>query len=315
MSADQTPNTDKNWEWNVAVFSHNEAARIGQCIASIAQAIGRRRALVTLVLNGTTDDSAAIARQAAREHGMPIEIWRIPLGDKSNAIDQFFYKLRAPAELYFSVDGYVTIGRRAFEGLAAGLAGRPGAVAATGIAINGRTMHLSSGDILALGGNLQGQLHALRPAFLDRMVGQGISLPIGLYRGDGLLGSLAAHDLDAIGTQWDTRRVVGVAEATFEIPSLSLFAPRDLRRQFWRKVRQMRGHLENAAIKTVIYRRGFAALPTYADEMIAAYLNDYGVPPTRLADQLFMRLALRQHRAARRPDGAKLVAKRVEFSN
>jgi hypothetical protein len=218
-----------------------------------------------------------------------------------------------PAQLYFSVDGYVTIGPRSFEGLAAGLAGRPTAVAATGIAINGRTMHLSSGDILESGGNLQGQLHALRPGFVDRMVSQGISLPIGLYRGDGLLGSMAAHDLDAIGTQWDTRRVVGVAEATFEIPSLSLFVPRDLRRQFWRKVRQMRGHLENAAIKTVIYRRGFTALPAYADEMISSYLNDYGVPPTRLADQPFMRLALRQHRAARRADAANLTAKRVEF--
>jgi hypothetical protein len=307
MSADQ------NWEWNVAVFSHNEAARIGQCIASIAQAIGSRRALVTVVLNGTTDASAAIAWQAARAHALPIEIYNIPLADKSNAIDQFFYKLRVPARMYFCVDGYVKIGPRSFEGLAAGLAGRPAAVAATGIAINGRTMPISREEILELGGKLQGQLHALRPEFLDRMVTQGISLPIGLYRGDGLLGSMASHDLDAIGTQWDPSRVVGVAEATFEIPSLSPFVPRDLRRQFRRKIRQMRGHLENAAIKTVIYQRGFAALPAYADEMIATYLDQHGVPPTTLPDKPFMLLALRQHRAGRREAAANLTPQRVEF--
>jgi len=313
MSVNPAMNVDQDWEWNVAVFSHNEAARIGQCIASIAQAIGDRRALVTLVLNGTTDDSAAIAWQTARAHALPIEIYTIPYADKSNAIDQFFYRLRVPARMYFCVDGYVKIGPRSFAGLAAGLAARPASVAATGIAINGRTMPISREEILELGGKLQGQLHALRPEFIDRMVAQGISLPIGLYRGDGLLGSMASHDLDAIGTQWDPSRVVGVAEATFEIPTLSPFVPRDLRRQFRRKVRQMRGHLENAAIKTVIYRRGFAALPAYADELIATYLDQHGVPPTRLTDKPFMLLALRQHRAARRAEAANLTPQRVEF--
>ncbi len=313
MSANPATNTNQDWEWNVAVFCQNEAARIGQCIASIAQAIGSRRALVTVVVNGTTDDSAAVAWQAGHAHNLPIEIWRIPHGDKSNAIDQFLYKLRVPAQMYFCVDGYVKIGPRSFEGLAAGLADRPASVAATGIAINGRTMPTSREEILELGGKLQGQLHALRPEFVERMVARGIALPIGLYRGDGLLGSMASHDLDAIGTQWDPGRVVGVAEATFEIPTLSPFVPRDLHRQFRRKIRQMRGHLENAAIKTVIYRRGFAALPAYADEMIATYLGEHGVPPTPLADKPFMLLALRKHRAARRAEPASLTPQRVEF--
>ena len=110
MSVNAANNVGQDWEWNVAVFCQNEAARIGLCIASIAAAIGSRRALVTLVLNGTTDDSAAIAWQAARDLGVPIEIYRIPYGDKSNAIDQFFYRLRVPARLYFCVDGYVKIG-------------------------------------------------------------------------------------------------------------------------------------------------------------------------------------------------------------
>jgi hypothetical protein len=304
---------DQNWEWNIAVFCQNEAARIGQCIASIAAAIGSHRALVTVIVNGSTDDSAAVAWQAARAHGVPIAIWRIPHGDKANAIDQFLYKLRVPAQVYFFVDAYVKIGPRALEGLAASLAARPAAVAATGVAINGRTMLRHTRETLEVGGKLHGQLHALRPEFVDRMVGQGIALPIGLYYGDGLMGSMAAHDLDATGRQWDNGRVVGVAEATYEIPSLSIFAPRDLRRQFRRKIRQMRGRLENAAIKTVIYQHGFAALPTYSDDMIAAYLDRHGVPPTSLVDRFFMRLAVRHHRAAGRADAARLMPELLTF--
>ena len=313
MSANQAKNANQGWEWNEAVFCQNEAARIGQCIASIAQAIGTRRALVTVIVNGSTDDSAAVAWQAARAHAVPIELYRIPHGDKANAIDQFFYTLRVPARMYFCVDGYVKIGPRSLEGMAAGLAARPAAVAATGVAINGRTMHRNTREALEVGGKLHGQLHALRPDFIDRMVGRGISLPIGLYYGDGLLASMAAHDLDATGRQWDNARVVGIAEATYEIPSLSIFVPRDLRRQFRRKVRQMRGRLENAAIKTIVYQRGFTSLPAYADEMIATHLDAYGVPPTRLADKFFMLLALRQHRAARRAEAANLTPQRVQF--
>ena len=286
------------WEWNIAVFCHNEAERVGQCIDSIAAAVGTRRALVTLVMNGTTDNSAAVALQAAQARALPMAIYRIPYGDKANAIDQFLYALRVPAQMYFFVDGYVKIGPRSFEAMQASLTARPTAVAATGVPINGRTMVRDAKEILEVGGRLQGNLHALRPDFIERMIAGNIRLPIDLYRGDGLLGSMAAHDLDAMGKGWENGRIVGVAEATFEIRSMSIFSWRDLRRHFRRKVRQMRGQLENAAIKTIIYRNGFAALPLYADEMIAAYLRDHGVPPVPAVDRLFMRLALRQHSAA-----------------
>jgi hypothetical protein len=87
---------------------------------------------------------------------------------------------------------------------------------------------------------------------------------------------------------------------------LSVLRWRDVRRQFRRKVRQMRGRVENAAVKRLVHERGYPALPRFADDMIADYLLEHDAPMVPVQDRLFMALALRQHLAARRPDEASL---------
>jgi hypothetical protein len=296
-------------EWQVAVFCHNERGRIAACLASIAAAIGQRRGSVTLLLNGSTDGSEAAALAAAA--ALPdVQVFRIPYADKSNAINLFIHDLRAPAGLYIFVDGSVIIGRDAIAATEARLAACPGALAASGVAGNGRTEVRTNRAAVEAGGILRGQFFALRPSFVERIAAAGIRLPIGLYRGDGLLGSMAAHDLDA-STPWENSRLIGVAEAVFTIDALSPFRPSHLRRQFMRKIRQMRGRLENAAIREIIYARGYAALPAYADDMIASYLAAHPLPQVPLADRPFMALALAQHRAAGRPASADLQPTKI----
>jgi len=73
----------------------------------------------------------------------------------------------------------------------------------------------------------------------------------------------------------------------------------------------MRGRLETAAIKDIIYAHGYAALPEHADDMIRAYLSAHGPPPTPLRDRPFMAAALRRVRDARPPDPASLLPHRV----
>lgn len=305
--------TEETLEWQVAVFCHNERGRIAACLTSISAAIGSRRALITVIINGSTDGSEAVARAASAEIGVPVQIFSIPHADKSNAINCFLLdrRLRANADMYYFVDGYVTIARGAFRAMAARLAERPGAMAATGIAANGRTETRSRQATVEVGGMMHGQLYALRPDFIERMVAGGIRLPIGLYRGDGLLGSMAAHDLDALGQPWLNSRLIGVPEATFEIDALSLFRLRDLRRQFRRKVRQTRGRLENEAVKRVIYTSGYAALPSFADDMIRDFLAVHPMPRVPLLDHPFLVLALRHLRTATRPDPESLQPTRV----
>jgi hypothetical protein len=227
--------------WQVAVFCHNERGRIASCLASVAASIGTRPGLITLLLNGSTDGSEAAALAARAGLGVELQIFTIPHADKSNAINVFLHELRTNAGLYAFVDGSVTIGREAIAAAEARLAACPDALAASGVAGNGRTETRTNRAAVERGGILRGQFFALRPAFVERMVAAGIRLPVGLYRGDGLLGSMAAHDLDPPRKPWENGRVIGVAEGEFDIDALSPFRLRDLRRLFARKIRQIRG--------------------------------------------------------------------------
>jgi hypothetical protein len=308
---DATPSTGSTpsgvpWDWNVAVFCRNERSSVVDCIASIADASRDRRALITLIVNGSSDDSAALAQGVAERRGIPIAIFAIAHADKSNAINQFCHRLREPARYYFFIDAYAKIGLGSMAVMEALLVQRPDATAATGVAANGRTMKLDAPRASGGGDRLHGQLHVLRAEFVDRLVARNLRLPIGLYRGDGLVGSMVSHDLDPVRHDWEPKRIAGSAEATFEIPMLSMFRPRDLIRQYHRKVRQMRGRMENLAIRGIIYQNGYEGLPEFADDLVKDWLSRKARPAVSLPDRPFLALAVRQIKAARPLDRASL---------
>jgi glycosyltransferase involved in cell wall biosynthesis len=301
-------------EWQVGVVCQNERARIATCLESISAAIGSRRAIVNLIVNGSSDGSDKVALRVAADLALSIRIFTIGYGDKSHAINCLIHDpdIRVDANLYFFIDGYVRVHPGALEAMQQAVLQNPNSVAATGIAATGRSEPQAHRATLARGGGtLHGQLFALRRSFIDGMVNGALRLPIGLYRGDGLLGSMAAHNLDPLGQRWVNQRVLCVAEALFDIKPLSPFRPRDLRRHLRRKVRQMRGRLENGAIKQVIYRDGYGALPAFADDLIADFLKANGMPGVGWQDRLFMQMALRQHRAAKKPVPEDLTPVRI----
>jgi hypothetical protein len=73
----------------------------------------------------------------------------------------------------------------------------------------------------------------------------------------------------------------------------------------------MRGKLQNQAMKEVIYRHGFAALPANADDLVRNYISAHGMPAVSFIDRPFMALALRQIRMAREFEPAGLVPRRI----
>src|ERR1700679_2054197 len=154
------------WDWNLAVFCRNERWWIERCIDSIADASQSRRALITLIVNGSSDDSAEQALLAAERRGIAIAVWTIPHGDKANAINRFFHELREPARHYFFIDAYAKIGAGSMAAMESLLRLHPDAVAATGVAANGRTMVRDTERTLTEGSRLHGQLHALRADFV-----------------------------------------------------------------------------------------------------------------------------------------------------
>lgn len=297
------------FDWNVAVYSANEADRLQACLRSIIAALAERRALITVIVNGARDASIEVASEFVRHAG--VQVFSIAYPDKSNAINQFIYRLRVPARAYAAVDGYAVIGSETFIAMENRLRMDRHALAVTGVAAKGRSMAEYSQEALRTGGRLHGQLHAIRGEFLDRIVARAIKLPLGLYRGDGLLGSMLAHNLEPRTVRWDNSRIPAVAQATFETPPISFFKLKEVRRQFHRRVRQMRGVIENDAIKRIIYEEGYEALPDYAEDMIQHYLAVYGAPPVGLRDRPLLYLAIEESRRAQRPSAEAIMPNRV----
>lgn len=286
------PAPEARYAWSVAVFGRNEAASIADCLRAIAQAGQGQAPHVTVLLNGTTDDSPARAAQALRDEGLPGRVYDIPHGDKSHAVNLFLHDVRPRAETYFCVDAYARMRPDALRHLAASLAARPAALAAAAMPSTGRSAAALRRMMLDQSG-LHGSLFALRGGFVDRLVAAGLRLPVGLYRGDGMLGAFVLHDLDAAQGGWDTGRIAMTPEASWTTSGWQPWRWRDLRRHLRRLVQQGRGRLESAAMRSVIYAGGFPALPARAETMVLAWIAaDAAARTPRLWRDPFAWLAL-----------------------
>jgi hypothetical protein len=290
-------------DWSVAIFGVNESETIQRCLLSIDAASKGHSTHVTVLLNGTTDDSLEKIRALKLNDNVAVSVYFCPKADKANAINQFIYELRPPANVYFFVDAYTKVGEGALAAIAAEFARAPGVLIVTGVPINGRSSQATT-DATLKGGVVNGQLYALRVSFMDRLIAKGLRLPLGLYRGDSLLGSMGSHDLDPIATKWDNARIAGLGAAPFEIAPLSLFKWSDIRRQFNREIRQALGRFENEAIKSIIYARGYAALPGDAVSLVRTFLANHQVAPRSLKERYFTRLALQRIARAQTPQPA-----------
>jgi hypothetical protein len=293
---------------SVAVFARNEAAGLQDCLRALDVALDGLDAGITVVLNDTTDHSAGAVRRFAGSSPHPVRLFEIRFGDKSNAWNQYVHALAPAALMHVFVDGYAVMTPDAVRDLAAALAENPQAHAAAALPSCGRSAPAQRAA-MRRSPSLHGSLHALRGAFLDRVRAAGIRLPVGLYRGDGLIGSLVVHDLDAQANPWDTGRIALAEAATWTVAPLSPFRPRDLRRLWNRRIQQARGGFEDAALKECIYSGNFGALPRFADRMVADWLRRN--PAALQGRSPFPRLARARLASPRAPSAALLEATRV----
>ena len=243
---------------SVAVFAHNEAARIRACLDSLAPAAPGRPLEVYVLANGCTDRTEAVVADYARRHP-EVRLVSIGLGDKANTWNVFVHEVAAPAAAHVFVDGDVQAGPRAIERLWAALANDPHAHAAAAFPASGRSLERARRAMLedhALAGNL----YALRGEFVARVRSLGVRLPVGLVREDGLVGALAKWDLDPR-RPWDERRGRPCPEATFRFEPLSPLSPAHWRLQWRRQIRYAVGGFENRMLAPLLKREGLAGLP------------------------------------------------------
>jgi len=279
-------------DFEIGVYAANEAPVLGDCILSIDRACAGHRAGITVILNGTRDRSVQMLSALRLEHA-GLRVFMLPFGDKSNAINTFYYDLRRPATVCIEVDGYARISRGSLAPMRAALFQSEKINIVSTCQATGRSAEAETRRTLA-GGKCTGQFHAVRPAFIDRFVAAGLRLPLRIYWGDGLLGSMAAHDLDPIANPWDNGRVIGIREAQFEITPLSIWRWRDIQRQYRREIRQTMGRMENEAIKAIIYKDGYAALPIDANDMVRDWLLNNPQQPRSAWERFKLRQALKR---------------------
>jgi hypothetical protein len=295
-------------EFDIAVFALNEARTIETCVAAIDRACLGHDSRISVFLNGTTDRSIDILKNVKTVNAS-LQTYFCPIADKANAINQFLYSFREPkADVHFFIDGYIAVSLEALKALANALAAQQHAHIASGIPLSGG----SRKDVARAGGShVWGNLFAMRPAFANRCTAAQVRLPRGLYWGDGLIGAMAKHDLDPLSRRWDDSRVVAVMDATYSFRPLSPFRSQDIRRQYRRQTRQALGRIENEALKAIVYRDGFAGLPTNSKEMVVDWLQTHQPPflPSVMKN-LFMRRAIKNVRSSRDTDlvAAELLA-------
>lgn len=275
--------------WPVAIFAHNEAEHILACLKSLVQAAPGMRLECFVLANACTDGTAALVKKYAEEHP-GIHLISIEVGDKSNAWNVYVHEIAPTAEAHFFIDGDVEACPGALAELYATLQARPEANAAAALPFTGRSLRRGRREMME-GGELAGNLYALRGDFVSRVRRGKVRLPVGFIGEDSLVGALANWDLDPNG-RWDARRIVPAPDAGFRFRSLSWLRPDHWRLYWRRRIRYSLRRYQIRMLRPVLKREGIEGMPSHVSDL---YRQPADSPPLRWsgANIVFDWLALR----------------------
>jgi glycosyltransferase involved in cell wall biosynthesis len=187
---------------DIGIFAHDEAAGIAAMVARLAaQDLTGIDARILVLANGCSDDTVALARQAAL--GSAVEVADLPEGGKSRTWNRFVHDLsRAGAQVLVFADADITFpAPDCLRRLILGLEARPALQVLNSRPVKDIVAHprqLSALDrlIAAAGGGLDdwktaicGQLYAMPAAAARRR-----HLPAGLPVEDGFLRAMVLTD-------------------------------------------------------------------------------------------------------------------------
>lgn len=240
-------------KWTATVIARNEQDTIEECLRCIRNEAPPEQLKIHVMVNGSTDAtySRAISSPCATS------IYRDIVPGKARAWNAAVHYLLADADVHFFVDAYALVRPGSFQAMADQLAAtRANACAAIPRSGRSQAMLAHAARI----GKIHGSLHALSGDFVARIKHRRIRLPEGLYRVDGLVGSMALHDLDHT-KGWNYAHVACAEEAGWVFQSLSPFSLADWRRWWTRRRNQRLGAEQIARLKPTIYSQGFEHLP------------------------------------------------------
>ena len=249
----------------IAVMAHNEEQRIARCLESLP--LGEAGYEIHVVVNGTTDRTAAIAREYDT---VTVHDWK--QGGKSRSWNRFVFDDPAPAARHFVfVDGDAQVQPDSISALIKRL-DEGGANAASAFPGNGRRVEAYREQMRREHG-LFGDLYALHGDFVTRMRQDNIRLPDDLIGDDGLLCALAKTDLGNE-SDWQDERVATVEGTAFLCDPAQL-TPGDLLLQARRMRNYSLRHFQNRIVSDIMRGPGPTALPDRLASLYPRYLPQF----------------------------------------
>lgn len=253
----------------VTILAHNEERRIAACLASLP--LGDPEIAVHVVVNGSTDRTAAIAREVGGEN-VTVHDWEE--GGKARSWNRLV--LDTPdihADAFVFVDGDAEIMPGSIRALADLLRARPETNAAAGLPCNGRRLEAYRAELIASHG-MFGDLYALSGAFVERMRAGGIRLPEDLIGDDSLLGALAKTGL-ADESDWHEERLLPCPDAGFLCEPRALVSLSSLRSQYGRMINYSLRHFQNRIISQIMRGPGPVGLPVRMADLYPEWLGRF----------------------------------------
>lgn len=255
----------------LAVLAHNEERRIASCLASLAPQAGE--AEVHVVVNGSTDRTAAIARGFAdRLPNLTVHDW--PEGGKTRSWNRLvFDTLADDYDVYFFVDGDAIVAPGSLPAMIALNGSQPEVNAVAALPLNGRNCR-SYQEAMRRERFFFGDLYLLDGGFVARMRVEGLRLPEDTVGDDGLLAALARTDLQG-DAGWNSERVAVCEAAGFRAEEVSWRRPATLLMQYKRMRNYSVRHFQNRIISDIMRREGPRGLPTRLADLYGRYLPGF----------------------------------------
>lgn len=273
----------------VAIFAHQEERRIAGCLNSLP--LTSEAYEFHLLVNGTTDRTAAIARELTAGRAN-VHIHDLPEGGKAHTWNHFLDHLfDDTTDAVFFVDGDAEVVVGSLDAMHRALADVPTANAVNALPLTGRKQDAYREQMLADHG-LFGALYGLRGSFLKRWRDSGIRLPRDLIGDDGLIAALAKTDLRSE-AHWDKNRVANCPDAQFRFEEADWRVPTTWGLQWRRMVNYSVRRYQNKIISAVMREAGPSALPATMREAYPAHWHLFDIRP---AHAIFDWLAKRRMR-------------------
>lgn len=260
----------------VAIFSSRESPDVLARTILAVYAASDESVCVDVLVNGNGELASQIASlvEALPDYeNRRTRIWSIGMGDKANAWNQYFHSIWSDEELVFFIDGYVSLLTDSLQLLGEAVLSDGVALGGSGVPSTGRSAKQHAKEMLAQGG-FHGNLCCIRGSAIASLKDRNFRIPIGLYRVDGLVGSVLSFGLDP-NNNWDRNRIYVHPRATWITPPKQWWRPRDWIDSHKRRLRQARGLLENAAIKDHLAVRKLPpeTLPESAFQLINEWMK------------------------------------------